>query len=100
MITFITEAISVLRLSCREHGEVISRACDHELPAGARFGMSVHQTYCTGCRRLSRWYRVVTQGARNLPPGQVPHPAARMPADVRERLGRFIASSKRNGGDV
>lgn len=92
MMGFVRDMARVLRMPCRAHAEIMSRACDAPLSRGTAFGLRVHLVYCAGCRAYRAHLRRLRASARAL--GARLDAEAGMPGTVRERVSAAISRSQ------
>lgn len=60
------DMMKVLSMPCRKHADIISHSFDAELSKGTRWGLWVHERYCTGCREYHQQFQVIRNGAAKL----------------------------------
>lgn len=60
------DMMKVLSMPCRKHADIISHSFDAELSKGTRWGLWVHERYCTGCRGYHQQFQVIRDGAAKL----------------------------------
>lgn len=115
------DMLKVLSMPCRKHADIISRSFDDELSKGTRWGLWVHERYCTGCRGYHQQFQDIRDGAAKLfgveqaqaahatparsagasagrPAAVQAHVASRCPPEVRERLVAAVARRSASPG--
>lgn len=93
MIRFIRDTARVLTMRCTEHAALMSRAFEEPLSRGERFGLRLHKTYCTGCRRFGKQLLAMRRLAGSL--GREADATPHMPLDVQQRVEHAIKSRER-----
>lgn len=89
------EVIRLMNRPCRDHGVLISRDADGELPRASRIGLRLHYLLCRSCRHFAAQLRLFKRAAAHLPPEAVERvlSSARMPEAVRARILSRLGSS-------
>ena len=104
-----SDMMKVLSMPCRGHADIISRSFDAPLSTVTRWGLWMHERYCTGCRGYHRQLLTIRLGASRLfgfaeplsqgvPPAHAPArpahthgPGRPCPHEVRQRLAAAVA---------
>jgi hypothetical protein len=96
MLRGVVEFLRILNRPCREHALLIADDLESRTGRPARAALRIHRLICTPCRRLHAQLRLLRRAAERISPAAAERAlgGARMPADVRERLGRTLGASR------
>lgn len=87
-MSVVGDVFRVLRMPCREHHALYSRAMDDAVPRGVRIGLAIHAIICKPCNMFRAQLRAISDAAKRLSRDSYERimESTRMPEDVRLRL--------------